>query len=150
MPFRSMICRKFWLSVNYPAERYAFPQDYSRKVKNFPRILSWESLPWRRIIRDCMPFRGIIGRKFWLSENYTPERHAFPWYNPLKVLTFCGLTAESQTSCTNISAKSRKNIKQFLDVHQGPNGCWHMKKSDTEKSHATVPLRNVRCLAKVL
>jgi hypothetical protein len=88
-----------------------------------------------------MPFRGIICGSVWLSENYTPERHTFPRYNPRKVLTFCRLTAENQTSCTNISAISWKNIKQFLDIHQGAIRFWLMKKNETKKYLATVPLR---------
>jgi hypothetical protein len=60
--------------------------------------LIWKSLPLRRIIRNympfrglypakAMPFRGIIRGKFWLSENYTLERHAFPRHNPSSLIT---------------------------------------------------------------
>ncbi len=142
MPFRSMIRRKFWLSANYPGERHAFLQDNPWKVLTFrgftigkPALTQKNSrlhaFPWIILQKD-MAFRSIIRGKFWLSENYTPERHAFLRYNPRKVLTFHGLSAGSQTSCTNISANLRKNNNQFLDVHQGPN--------ETKKSHATVPL----------
>jgi hypothetical protein len=118
MPFRRIIRGKFWLSADFTMGKPALTQNNSR-LHAFPRIIP----------RKGIPIRGKIRGKFWLSENYAPERHAFPRYNPWKVLTFRGLSAESQTSCTNISANSRKNIKQFLDVHQGPIRCWLMKKT---------------------
>ncbi len=131
-----LLCRiirwKFWLSADFTMGKPALTQNNS-PLHAFPRIIP----------RKGMLFRDIIRGKFWLSENYAPERHAFPRYNAWKVLTFCGLSAESQTSCTNISANSRKNIKQFLDVHQGPIGYWLMKKNKTKKSHATVPLNTL-------
>jgi hypothetical protein len=131
MPFRRIILGKFWLSADFTIGKPALMQN-NLWLHAFPRIIP----------RKGMPFRGIIRGKFWLSENYTPERHAFPRYNPRKVLTFRGLSTESQTKFTNISANSRKNIKQFLDVHQGPIRCWLMKKNETKKSHATVPLNS--------
>jgi hypothetical protein len=146
-------------------ERHAFPQDNPQKVLTFRGFYhgkafldteylaitcldadytaEWHAFP-RIIPQNGMPFRSIIRGKFWLSENYAPERHAFPRYNPQKVLTFRGLSAESQTSCTNISANLQKNIKQFLDVHQGLR-CWLIKKNETKKSHATVPINAYVC-----
>ncbi len=118
MPFRRIIRGKSKLSADFTIGKPALTQNNLR-LHAFSRIIP----------RKGMPFRGIICGKFWLSENYTPERHAFPRYNPRKVLTFRELSAESQTSCTNISANSRKNIKQFLDIHQGPIWCWLMKKT---------------------
>ncbi len=104
MPIRSMICGKFWLSTNYPAERHALPQNNSQL----------HAFPWI-ILRKDMPFRGIIHGKSWLSENYTPERHTFPLYNPRKVLTFRGLSAESQKLRARISPRIREKIwKNFL------------------------------------
>ncbi len=62
IPFGSSICGKFRLSANYLAERYVFP---------------------RIILRNVLTFRELYCGK-------TCEK-AFPWWNPRKVTTFCGL-----------------------------------------------------------
>jgi hypothetical protein len=90
--------------------------------------LPWTSLPLRRIIRG----------KFLLSENYTPERHAFSQYNPRIV------SADNPRKvklCARISPRIRENNKLLLDIHQGPIRCCLMKKKETKKSHATVPFK---------
>jgi hypothetical protein len=82
-------------------------------------------------------------RKVLTFQELYPERHAFPQYNPWKVLTFRGESAESQTSCTNISANSRKNNKLLLDVHQGPIRCCLMKKKRDQKISCYNPFKEV-------
>ncbi len=104
---------------------------WSAKVKTFRGFYHWEaclhaeksaeSFDFPRIIpRKGMPFRGIIQEKFWLSPDY-----------PRKVKLRARISPPI----------SWKNIKQFLDVHQGPIRCWLMIKNETKKSHATVPWR---------
>ncbi len=66
-----------------------------------------------------MPFRGIIRGKFWLSAD-----------NPRKVKL-----------CARISPRIREKINYYLTFIRGLLGVL-MKKNETKKSHATVPLRD--------
>ncbi len=77
LSFRGLPCGKACLSTVWSAE-----------IFDFPRIILWKGMPFRRI---------ILG-KFWLSADFTIGKpaltqntlrlHAFPRYNPRKVLTF--------------------------------------------------------------
>ncbi len=51
------------------------------------------------------------------------------------------LTAASQTSNSNISANSKPNLTNFLNMNQGPRWVRLIEKSRRQKSRATVPLR---------
>ncbi len=59
--------------------------------------------------------------------------------NKVIYLSFHVLSAESQTSYTNVSANLRKNIKVFRDIHHGLVRRWFLK-NEAKKSHVTVPL----------
>ncbi len=82
-----------WLSVNYPVERHAFPQDSVQKLKskNFPLILSRKSLPLRRIFCDYMPFRGLYCGKACLSAVESAENFDFQSIIPRKGMPFRGI-----------------------------------------------------------
>jgi hypothetical protein len=120
---------------------HAFPQDSVRKVKTFHGFYhgkptftrnNWRLHAFPRIIsRKGMPFRGIIYGKFWLSENYTPWRHAFPRYNPRKVKFRARITPRN----------SRKNIKLLFNIHQGPIRCCLMQKKRDQKISCYSPFK---------
>jgi hypothetical protein len=72
-----------------------------------------------------MPFCDIIHGKFWFSTD-----------NPQKV-----------NLRTRLSPRIRKkNIKLFLDIHQGPIRCWLVKKDETRKSHDKVSLTSQKTI----
>jgi hypothetical protein len=122
--FPRIIRGKSELSMDYTAERHAFPGYNSQKVitfrglyrgkacnpelfyvkAGFSMVKSMESFNFSHtILRKGMPFRMIIRGKSKLPAYHTAERHALPQDNPRKVKTFrelsCGkfqYTAESQ------------------------------------------------------
>ncbi len=88
MLFRRMIHGKFLLSVNYPAERHAFPQGILRKVTTSVDFTVEKTALTQNNLRLHALCRGIIRGKFRISKNYTPETHALPRYNLRNVLPF--------------------------------------------------------------
>jgi hypothetical protein len=109
MPFHRIFCRKSELSMDYPAESFTVPLKV--KISLFIglslllKLISDNNFThgWSVLPKVCTKF---------FFKNIGSTKKNF--------LTFRRLTPESQTSCTNISANFRKNMKVFLDVHQWP------------------------------
>jgi hypothetical protein len=77
--------------------------------------------------------------------------HAFPRYNPRKVLNLRELYPRKACLSADYPWKvklrarispqnSQKNINLLLGIHHGPFRCCLMNKNEIKKSHATVPL----------
>jgi hypothetical protein len=138
---------KFWLSIDYTAERHVFLQDNPRKVRTFLWIIPLKGMPFpSNICRNILLSAGYTAenyafswynlRKICTFTGYPAEWHALPWYYSQKVLTFHGFFAASFLFFVNIWAKSKQILQIFPGVlHRPTRYCsWKKIKQDPKIS----------------
>jgi hypothetical protein len=123
--------------ANYPAKWHAFRRIIRKKSKLSSDFNAEKPALTQNNLRKDMPFRSIINRRFWLSANYAPERHVFPWYDSRKVAEssdFPLIIHEKSNFLHEYLREFTKKYKTIFDVHQGPIRCWLMKKREQKRS----------------
>jgi hypothetical protein len=98
--------------------------DYPRKVKLRTRISQ----------RICEKYERIFWRSSGAYEVLIPKNRDMLHFNKGKFLDFPQIILGKPNFVFGISAISRKNMKVFLDIHQGPMRCWFNKKNKTNIS----------------